>query len=761
MPPIAAPRADHPDAPRPSSAAADSALIPYPAALAAMLALVVGCWTLFAGTEPFYFGHWLQSEPITIAAALIASLAAASLVLAVIGGAKAALFLRLVRHPALLLLGLFCVWGLLSAPWHLVSWASWFGYPEQGEGIWSWLALLVFVLAAWMVRAHEGLWKGVLISGGLATLALSLVVLIAPQRSPWTPFFFPDFTAFLALYAGVALYSGWPRRRTAAPPSPSRALWAGGREEGLILGGALAVACVALIASQNKTAYAILLAMSPMVVLALLVKRARWSVSGPVLAGLIALFGIVITLGIYLEVMVDGWPFKGIPVLNAILALLDQPPLTIPTIESRAYHLEIIRAAMANDPLHLVTGYGWGSFIDVQPMAIRDMIDAGHVSIAGGKDSYSSSTWDAINANYFHSHNYLGEALMALGLPGLILAAAWPACLPLAATPEKRLPAFVLGAGFVGFASGWFQFPGHLPLMAIAIASVLPSPGQLAADMQGGAALAASPGREKPGRRIALLGISGGVTIAMVLTTAVFYTQARRSTVFERQISTTHPISRDQFPCLDPEGRRDSEEETCSTLTPDFGRGGIALMKAAWRLVMSIRDTMEEKGEVPPAFLFEQLALLLSDLDRWQQRNYTVQTILATVLLRNNLYIPEAPPAYQRLVAPVLAGWGDQVEAVLHRLPGRTDLAAVYYHHLLARGDERRLLESAEHLLLRRPQDPVGLWFSGIVLLGRPGQEREGLRRMRLALDRHLERLMHVEPATKREVLQASAHLGR
>ena len=42
-------------------------------------------------------------------------------------------------------------------------------------------------------------------------------------------------------------------------------------------------------------------------------------------------------------------------------------------------------------------------------------------------------------------------------------------------------------------------------------------------------------------------------------------------------------------------------------------------------------------------------------------------------------------------------------------------------------------------------QDPVGLWFSGTVLLARPERAAEGLSRMRRSLERGIQNFMPVD----------------
>ena len=92
-----------------------------------------------------------------------------------------------------------------------------------------------------------------------------------------------------------------------------------------------------------------------------------------------------------------------------------------------------------------------------------------------------------------------------------------------------------------------------------------------------------------------------------------------------------------------------------------------------------------------------------------------------------------------------LATWGTHVAALLERAPARTDLAIPYFIWLLESGREEALLDVTERILALNPRDPAGLWFSGIVLAGRPSTVEVGLTRMRQSLAEGIERFMPVD----------------
>ena len=65
------------------------------------------------------------------------------------------------------------------------------------------------------------------------------------------------------------------------------------------------------------------------------------------------------------------------------------------------------------------------------------------------------------------------------------------------------------------------------------------------------------------------------------------------------------------------------------------------------------------------------------------------------------------------------------------------------------------MLALASRILAADRGDPVGLWFSGTVLIATPETAAEGITRMRRALDLGLERVMPVDAALKNQIRSA------
>ena len=107
-----------------------------------------------------------------------------------------------------------------------------------------------------------------------------------------------------------------------------------------------------------------------------------------------------------------------------------------------------------------------------------------------------------------------------------------------------------------------------------------------------------------------------------------------------------------------------------------------------------------------------------------------------------------------------LADWGAALGDYLARAPRRGDMAVPYLSWRLAAGDDAAILAVASRILAGDRDNPVGLWFSGTVLIATPQTAAEGIARMRRALAQGLERVMPVDAALKSQIRSAPGTNG-
>jgi hypothetical protein len=85
--------------------------------------------------------------------------------------------------------------------------------------------------------------------------------------------------------------------------------------------------------------------------------------------------------------------------------------------------------------------------------------------------------------------------------------------------------------------------------------------------------------------------------------------------------------------------------------------------------------------------------------------------------------------------------------------PNRSDQAVTYLLLALMSNQENDAYTIAKEIYLNNPKDPVGLWFTGIIMLNNPAQATDGLSRLKSALNNGIERFMPVDDEIKNQLL--------
>ena len=109
-----------------------------------------------------------------------------------------------------------------------------------------------------------------------------------------------------------------------------------------------------------------------------------------------------------------------------------------------------------------------------------------------------------------------------------------------------------------------------------------------------------------------------------------------------------------------------------------------------------------------------------------------------------SLHLAVAGAFHRAQAGDARADWPVYVDALLALAPLRTDLAVPYLAHLVAAEEWPLLAARTDAMTARNPQDPVGLWFSGMGMIRSPeGVVRQaGLARLRMALALGFERMV-------------------
>ena len=333
---------------------------------------------------------------------------------------------------------------------------------------------------------------------------------------------------------------------------------------------------------------------------------------------------------------------------------------------------------------------------------------------ASGADLVNAS-WDAANRGYLNAHNFWLEAILASGFVGGLVAIAIFALLPRAAE-RRHLPlAAGLGAASAALLSSWFFVAGNWSVLALAMGCLLRPMGPGGRRWNFVLCKIASPA-------MAVLFLAQSASIAWLIA---------QSRGIEAGIAQPAEIS----------------GPSCALLDDDRRRGGAALALAfresANRLFKDLRD-----GRLVDDARILWFASLLCGVDRAAAASTSAELAVVPVLVRAELALDPKLAVLRARFPTIMEAWPDQVRHFLVLAPGRHDLAIPYLAWELSQANHRTVLAAARYLLARNAENPVGLWYSGLALIGMGGpEEREqGILLMRRAVEHGVGRFVELTP---------------
>ncbi|MDP6427703.1 MAG: hypothetical protein QF393_06775 [Rhodospirillales bacterium] len=667
------------------------------------LAAAVSPFAIFLALPPFYNGIWVQVEGAMPWLHLASAVAAAAIAwLAARGNPE---ILAILGHPLILAPSLIAAVSILLLPWSTLWGLSVLGSPEHGFGALAFLDAAVLT-AAMMSAWHARRWRTMVLIAVIvaAAGAFSLDALFQGARS-WAPFFFSDYLAFYAIY-GFVIVMAWINGRDFAYP---RARY--------IIGGVLFLGLIIL--SANKAA--ILSSAAALAALPLI-----WKLRDKRLLGLIcASFPILVGVAtILVGPLWDDSYRDSLAGSIGIRPLADLITSSWPSLWSRAMLVVVGWQTLIDDPIRFITGIGWGHYSEVLLTNLTVVEGRLHEFIGQSK-----TYWDAIRRNDFHSHNIYFESLLSLGIVGLLLTAyylyaivrtARDGCLRLAVL-------FVLLLGTLQ--SFWFQMPHSLPVMAAALAALSARP-------------KLNDGRTGPGTgpaigsfwRSSSAALGAVILLAGSITGHLAADTARAALNANRNAET--PADRHALASGIYGGITGGLEEIyrASLLQNAFSR--LAAEK-------------EEKGSIAPRSAERLKVLLLPVLRKGAEIKSAALTVTAVNVLAGLVF---RFPEFEKNIPGMRGKYIDFSEMLLQRMPRRTDLAIPYFNLMIRDSQEPRALRTAEVLLSKYPSDAVALWFSGITLLANPEKAKQGMARMRRALEYGIRNRIPIAPTVLRRL---------
>ncbi|MEQ9328502.1 MAG: hypothetical protein RJQ21_14560 [Rhodospirillales bacterium] len=660
--------------------------------------LVMGmlvCAALFLfvlSLPPFHLGLSVQTESAAAGLHAVASglaLCAVPLLFGAGTGPKPDL-----RDPVFLLILALAAWTTLTGALSGRLLGSLSGPLDQGVGGLALLEGAIVYLAARHVFRFA-FWRKAVVAAAV-TAFLAILVLDATGRAGrgFAPYYFGDYIAFVA-FAFLAISVSLPAMR-----------------RNTLLALALPACAWAIVQSGNKAGllgFALMILTAPVVMR--LPQRFRWLVCA-----------MPVTLAVAMPVAIYAVGSAYAPedfdrlLVSYGHALVPSYLLSVwASVWSRAMLIKVSFAEIL-DGAGGFLGSGWGSFGEALVRHLR-VVDSRHHELVGDTLTY----WDAIQRTDFHSHNFMTEALLAGGpvAAAILLLVLWRLAVAWR-TRGDILPVAWL-AGIVPVASFWFQLPLTIAWLAVAVAALTPAE---SAEKQ--------PGRI--GRRLVTAGMSALVAVILALAAVTAF---RDTLTAGRLLKTAFGTAEIAVRC----GRDD--------LTLWHRDAYLA------QLVSVQADRYRAAADGPERRVTgERLSALICNADARIAAAQPLPLPLVTTLVNASgllRFVSGGSPATGP-VAELVGMWDGLADHLMVLAPGRTDLLIPYFNHLLLEGREERVMALAGTVLEMRPEEPVSLWFTGLVMLGSDGTAAEGLARLQAAARHGVANLMPI-PAELRETL--------
>jgi hypothetical protein len=644
--------------------------------------------------QPFFFGIWYQSAPVVVALSGLGAAAAA--VLAVLAMVRVPVGAIILRSPPVLVLLALAAWGAISAAASDVPGRGLLGAVDNGEGPLLFLSLAVLATLAaimpWDLRCRRMVGIGVM-------MAVVAMVAVQTWDDPhWRPVAYPDYLAFVGLFAAIILLM---QRPVAAK------YWTA---------GVLVALAATLYFSENRSALLLTGVILPVgwLLLRESIRRGwaqmRWFPPSVFLA--LALGVAAMTVAIVKTADSDVFQPLG--------------AVATGSMQSRGYLSRTALTALGAEPHLLVLGEGWGGVNDV--LFRHLLIDPVRLF----KDGIRAPNWEALGGGAFHVHNQFLEAAVCAGLPAALLWLAVPALAVVAAARRGQPLVGALWAVFCALLGLWFLMPPTWPLLALALAATMGSSAQVLETTAGGAA-----GNWRSVTALALIGgvLAGGALLEIRAAGA-------GSALLDRVTGPLPPQSLRRSNSLLAAGWTDTATDSelwwvtlnhliHLTRTVDAGHG-LTTDQAAWfETLLSAVENRVNSG-----------------------RAGTRLTSLA-VVMRNDLLTVHRFHGFQALAQKYGPSWHGALTTFLAVAPKRSDLAVPVLAMALQEQRDEDLRVVGDSILAGKPDDAVGLWFSGMGRLADARTEADGLRRVSLALRHGIDRVYPVDPKLREMVEKA------
>lgn len=649
-------------------------------------------WLVFASSPIMpHIGVWYQSESLIVAVLALSTLCALGLFCGLLS-AKRQMQKNVVvsvLHPSVVLPALIFIWSIVMMPFAEFPLLSFYGAPQTGTGaVWFLEIALLIGGFRFLFSSPVGRELRGFLSGYLLIAALGMTVLGVYGTGDWRPFFYTDYLAFIGIFTWMTVTAFDVKR-------------------GVLSIIAVLICGFILYISENRTAYAVLILIPVIFAIGGATKKSLPRGLDRYLFGLIP---ISILIAVPLLVGLIGFSDYASELHQTVKG----------TIKSRALMLDIVQSSLTNDAWQFLSGEGWGRFstamLEEVPYTETKLYNDG---VAVGDHLWF---WDSLRRFDFDSHNLLSEAILGAGIPAGLCLVVW---LGWTVGSAQRSNLFVTSAGISAFAlvSGfWFQIPLTVPFMGMALAAV-----------SGRTLRHKDKWLSRKWVPIAGLILSIPILIGATIEYGSFSIRAARAV---------------EANYINPENITSTAE---TNIIRDESHGHYHFTELMKNFVVIIKTALQSGEKLSP-WQIDRLELLMAEADIRIDQNPPIHLAIRALNARSDLVFFNKNNQLGTLFDDRIKDWGAILDKVLYRFPQREDIAIAYFLWLLDQGKEQELLTRAEALLAQYASSPIGLWFSGVVILGDTSRANDGMLRLKQAIQNGVERYMPIDKNIKESI---------
>jgi len=660
------------------------------------------------GLPPFHFGVWVQVEPVLLMMFLYAYLTSAWLAFGIakrwlIPEANAPLWCAVVA---------WAVWQIVPTLLATTPWRSWFGPPELGEGMAWHVSLLLMVMLAYPLMQVSS-YRRIIVIAAFAFIALQATLHVVSPRNEitdelgfnadrWVATRYPKDLPFMAAYLWIFI-ACWRQIKSK--------IW---------YIAYLAFFVTVLAISNNRTAIALLGGALALSVVLKLIRRPslrrffypsrKWriaAISGCLMPFIWVLFCVNIgALGSYIDKFDNLERSLNLP-YNFWLNTKDG------TIGGRIPFIQVAWETLEHEPNRWLAGDGWGRFTDDSyKYALVDGIYA-------YKNGVHTPNWTMLqDVPVIHCHDQPIEALLSLGLPGMLLWLAVP-MLGIWYLPKRffwSVAPMLVGLNALSFF--WFELVQEMPFRALMLASLCQV-----------SIVRIRPFFKKTDWLVLLL-----TSLCLIMGWSTW--EQRSAILYSQQIRESLMSGSFAY-----------KEEW---LAEDFKRGGDRLRETALLYEIMLAGSIHAQPADDIDYDWYRLFLKTSH-DYSIMPNSATRAATTELLMMKKLFGELSVPSFAALKMEIFPAIPEAVLINAKKAPLRDDVAATFLANLpkITNNDTERQIDFLNKLLAIAPDHRGALWVLGHILAQTPGREAEGEAMIRRAVELHVER---VYPVTDEEL---------